>query len=84
MKMNTASSSGLGTLPVERETEATKDTVNPTNNESTKNVQPSVIQTESPILNSEPIIAPIIEPVVAPVSAQKPNQRPSIPYVIIP
>nr|GEY14105.1 reverse transcriptase domain-containing protein [Tanacetum cinerariifolium] len=36
--------------------------------------------TESPILNSEPIVAPIIKPVVAPVSASKPNQRPLIPY----
>nr|GEX98471.1 reverse transcriptase domain-containing protein [Tanacetum cinerariifolium] len=65
---------------VERETEVTKDTVPPTNNGSTKDVQPLVVQTESPILNSEPIVAPIIEPVVAPVSAPKPNQRPSIPY----
>nr|GFA38908.1 hypothetical protein [Tanacetum cinerariifolium] len=38
MKMNMASSSGLGTLPVERETKATKDTVHPTNNGSTKDV----------------------------------------------
>nr|GEX76498.1 reverse transcriptase domain-containing protein [Tanacetum cinerariifolium] len=65
---------------VERETEATKDTVHPTNNKSTKDVQPSVVQTESPILNSEPVVAPIIDPVVAPVSAPKPNQRLSIPY----
>nr|GEW66119.1 reverse transcriptase domain-containing protein [Tanacetum cinerariifolium] len=50
---------------VERETEATKDTVHPTNNRSTKNVQPPVVQTESLILNSEPVVAPIIEPVVA-------------------
>nr|GEZ84092.1 reverse transcriptase domain-containing protein [Tanacetum cinerariifolium] len=40
MKMNTASSSISGTLPVERETEVTKDTVPPTNNRSTKDVQP--------------------------------------------
>nr|GEX32697.1 reverse transcriptase domain-containing protein [Tanacetum cinerariifolium] len=90
MKMNTASSLDLGTLPgntitnpkedlkgittrsgtayqgptipttssslpsvVERETEATKDTVHPTNNRSTKDVQPLAL---------------------------KPNQRPSIPY----
>nr|GFC04418.1 reverse transcriptase domain-containing protein [Tanacetum cinerariifolium] len=66
---------------VERETEATKDTVHPTNNGSTKDVQPLVVQTESPILNSEPIIAPIIEPVASPViSASKPNQKLSIPY----
>nr|GEY08722.1 reverse transcriptase domain-containing protein [Tanacetum cinerariifolium] len=54
---------------VERETDATKDTVHPTNNRSTKYVQPPVVQTESLILNSEPVVAPIIEPVVAPVSA---------------
>nr|GEZ32730.1 reverse transcriptase domain-containing protein [Tanacetum cinerariifolium] len=63
MKMNTASSSGSGTLPVERETEVTKDTVHPTNNGSKKDVQPSVVQTESSILNSEQVIAPIIKPV---------------------
>nr|GEW96971.1 reverse transcriptase domain-containing protein [Tanacetum cinerariifolium] len=117
MKMNTASSSGLGTLPgntitnlkedlkgittrsgtanqvptipttssssplvVECETEVTKDTVHPTNNESTKDVQPLVVPTESPILNSEPVVAPIIDPVASPVSAPRPNQRPSIPY----
>nr|GEZ23679.1 hypothetical protein [Tanacetum cinerariifolium] len=64
----------------ERETEATKDTVNPTNNGSTKDVQPSVVPTESLILNSEPVISPIIEPIASPVSAPKPNLRPSIPY----
>nr|GEU42235.1 reverse transcriptase domain-containing protein [Tanacetum cinerariifolium] len=80
MKMITALSSGSGTLPVERETEATKDTVHPTNNRSTKNVQPLVVQTESLILNSEPVIATIIEPVSSLVSAPKPNQRPLIPY----
>nr|GEY86685.1 reverse transcriptase domain-containing protein [Tanacetum cinerariifolium] len=49
MKMNTASSSGLGTP-------------------STKYVQPSVIQAETPIPNSEPVVAPIIEPIAAPSS----------------
>nr|GEW48830.1 hypothetical protein [Tanacetum cinerariifolium] len=53
---------------VEHKTEATKDTVHFTNNGSTKDVQPPVVQNESPILNSEPIVAPIIEPVAAPVS----------------
>nr|GFB90561.1 reverse transcriptase domain-containing protein [Tanacetum cinerariifolium] len=48
---------------VERETEATKDTVSPTNNESTKDIQSLVVQTESPILNSKLVIAPIIKPV---------------------
>nr|GEU91578.1 hypothetical protein [Tanacetum cinerariifolium] len=93
IKMNTASSLGLGTLPsntitnpkedlkvVERETEVTKDTVHPTNNGSTEDVQPPVVPTESPILNSEPVISPIIEPVASLVSAPRPNQRPLIPY----
>nr|GEW84075.1 reverse transcriptase domain-containing protein [Tanacetum cinerariifolium] len=115
MKMNTASSSGSGTLPsntitnpkedlkgiitrsgnayqgptipttssstpqvVERETEVTKDTVPPTNNGSTKYVQPLVFQNETS--NSKPVVAPVAEPVVAPVSAPKPNQKPSIPF----
>nr|GEW41607.1 hypothetical protein [Tanacetum cinerariifolium] len=64
---------------VERETEVTKDTVPPTNNGSTKDVQSSVVQTETLILNFEPVVAPIIEPVAAPISAPKPNQKPSIP-----
>nr|GEZ58580.1 hypothetical protein [Tanacetum cinerariifolium] len=101
MKMNTASSSGSGTLPcntitnpnevlkgittrsgstyqgpmipttssspvVEHETEATKDTVHPANNGSTKDIQPPVVLTESLILISEPVISPIIEPVASP------------------
>nr|GEX14954.1 reverse transcriptase domain-containing protein [Tanacetum cinerariifolium] len=64
---------------VERETEVTKDTVPPTNNGSTKDVQPPVVQIETPNPNYKPVVAPIIEPVVAPVSAPKPNQKPSIP-----
>nr|GFB01077.1 hypothetical protein [Tanacetum cinerariifolium] len=115
MKMNTASSLGLGTLAgntitnpkedlkgitirrgttypgptipttssssvVEHETKATKDTVHPTNNGSTEDVQPPVVPTEPPILNSEPVNSPIIEPVASPVSALKPNLRPLIPY----
>nr|GEX08860.1 reverse transcriptase domain-containing protein [Tanacetum cinerariifolium] len=97
MKMNTASSLGLGNLPsntitnpkeylkgittrsgtaykgpmipttsslpkvVERETEVTKDTVPPTNNGSTKDVQPLVVQIETPIPNFEPVVAPLLE-----------------------
>nr|GEV62795.1 reverse transcriptase domain-containing protein [Tanacetum cinerariifolium] len=117
MKMNTASSSGSGTLPcntitnpkedlkgittqngtayqgptipttssslpkvIERETEVTKDTVHPTNNGSTKDVQPPVVQVETLIPDCEPVVALVIEPVVARVSAPKPNQKPSIPY----
>nr|GEY10690.1 reverse transcriptase domain-containing protein [Tanacetum cinerariifolium] len=65
---------------VEREIEVAKDTVHPTNNGSTKDVQPPVIQIETLIFNSVPVVAPIIEPVVTPVSAPKPNPKPSIPY----
>nr|GEX51937.1 reverse transcriptase domain-containing protein [Tanacetum cinerariifolium] len=72
----TTSSSPL----VERETEATKDKVHPTNNGSTKDVQPPVVPTESLILNTKPVVFPIIEPVASPVSAPRPNQRPLIPY----
>nr|GEX15498.1 reverse transcriptase domain-containing protein [Tanacetum cinerariifolium] len=57
---------------VERETEMTKDTMPPTNNESTKYVQPLVVPTETPIPNSEPVVGPD--------SASNPNQKPSIPY----
>nr|GEU67289.1 reverse transcriptase domain-containing protein [Tanacetum cinerariifolium] len=65
---------------VERETEVTKDTGPPTNNGSTKDVQPSVVQIETPIPNSKHVVALVAEPVVALASASKPNQKPSIPY----
>nr|GEX73984.1 hypothetical protein [Tanacetum cinerariifolium] len=72
----------LSFLPkvVENVPEATKDTVHPTNNESTKDVQPQVVQSKSPVLTSEPVTSPISEPVIAPVSAPKPNLKTSIPY----
>nr|GEU78453.1 retrotransposon protein, putative, Ty3-gypsy subclass [Tanacetum cinerariifolium] len=57
---------------VERETDVTKHTVPPTNNGSTKDVQPLVAQVETPIPNSEPVVAPA--------SALKPNPKSSIPY----
>ncbi|GKE11258.1 hypothetical protein Tco_1414809 [Tanacetum coccineum] len=57
---------------LERETEVTKDMVPPTNNGSTEDVQPPVVQVETHVL--------IFEPVVALVSAPKPNPKPSIPY----
>nr|GEZ85104.1 reverse transcriptase domain-containing protein [Tanacetum cinerariifolium] len=69
----TTSSSSLPSV-VEREIEVTKDMVHPTNNGSTKDVQPPVIPTKTLILNFKPVVAPIIELVVAPVSAPKPNQ----------
>nr|GEU64941.1 hypothetical protein [Tanacetum cinerariifolium] len=65
---------------VENKPEATKDTVNPTNNESTEDVQPQVVQSESPILTFEPVTSPIFEPANTLVSASKPNRKASIPY----
>ncbi|GKA78046.1 reverse transcriptase domain-containing protein [Tanacetum coccineum] len=57
---------------VERETEVTKDMVPPTNNGSTKYVQPLVVQVQPQVPNSKPVVAPV--------SAPKPNPKPSIPY----
>ncbi|GJT72096.1 reverse transcriptase domain-containing protein [Tanacetum coccineum] len=57
---------------VEHETEVTKDMIPPTNKESTKDVQPSVVQVQPHVSNSEPVVAPV--------SASKPNLKPSIPY----
>nr|GEV44754.1 reverse transcriptase domain-containing protein [Tanacetum cinerariifolium] len=65
---------------VERKTEVTKDTMPPTNNGITKDVQPLVIQVETQIPNFEPVVAPVVELVKAPVSASKPNLKSSIPY----
>ncbi|GJR35158.1 reverse transcriptase domain-containing protein [Tanacetum coccineum] len=57
---------------VERETEVTKDTVPPTNNGSTKDVQPPVVQDQPQMTNSKPVVDPV--------SAPMPNLKTSIPY----
>ncbi|GKB38294.1 reverse transcriptase domain-containing protein [Tanacetum coccineum] len=57
---------------VECESEVTKDTVLPTNNGSTKDVQPPVVQIQSQVPNSEPAITPV--------NAPMPNQKSSILY----
>ncbi|GJW78026.1 reverse transcriptase domain-containing protein [Tanacetum coccineum] len=57
---------------VERETEVTKDTVPPTNNGSTKDVQPPVVQVQPQVPNSKPVVDPV--------SAPMPNLKTSIPY----
>ncbi|GKF88286.1 hypothetical protein Tco_0259163, partial [Tanacetum coccineum] len=57
---------------VEREIEVTKDTMLPTNNGSTKDVQPTVVQVQPQVPNSEPIVAPVSVPM--------PNPKPSILY----
>nr|GEW43924.1 reverse transcriptase domain-containing protein [Tanacetum cinerariifolium] len=64
-------------LVVERETEETKNTVHPTNNGSTEDVQPPVVPTESLILNSEPVISPIIELVASPNKLSLPDLSPT-------
>nr|GEU56197.1 reverse transcriptase domain-containing protein [Tanacetum cinerariifolium] len=65
---------------VENKPEATKDTLHPTNNGTTEDVQPPVVQSKSLILTSEPVNSLNIEPIASPVSAPRPNQRPFIPY----
>ncbi|GKE92995.1 hypothetical protein Tco_1574090, partial [Tanacetum coccineum] len=57
---------------VERETAVTKDTMLPTNNRSTKDVQPLVVQVQPHVPNSEPVVTPV--------SALIPNPKQSIPY----
>ncbi|GKC39262.1 hypothetical protein Tco_1051646 [Tanacetum coccineum] len=57
---------------VERETEVTKDTMPSTNNGSTKDVQPPVVQVQPQVPDSEPVVAPV--------SAPMPNPKQSIPY----
>ncbi|GKA86578.1 reverse transcriptase domain-containing protein, partial [Tanacetum coccineum] len=64
------------TKVVERETDVTKDTVPPTNNGSTEDVQPLLVQVKTQV----PISKPVVTPVEAPISAPKPNPKPSIPY----
>ncbi|GJU29870.1 hypothetical protein Tco_1173459 [Tanacetum coccineum] len=55
-----------------RDTEVTKDTMLPTNNGSTEDVQPPVVHVQSQNLTSDPDVAPV--------SAPMPNQRTSIPF----
>ncbi|GKB80998.1 reverse transcriptase domain-containing protein [Tanacetum coccineum] len=57
---------------VGRETEVTKDTVLPTNNGRTEDVQPPVVQVQPQVPNSEPAVAPV--------SAPMSNLKPTIPY----
>nr|GEY48196.1 hypothetical protein [Tanacetum cinerariifolium] len=50
---------------VENEPKATKDTVNDTNNGSTEDIQPQVVQSKSLVLTYEPVTFPISEPVIS-------------------
>nr|GEX59114.1 reverse transcriptase domain-containing protein [Tanacetum cinerariifolium] len=86
MKMNTASSSGSRTLPSNIVTNSKEDLKGITTRSgnsyqgptipTTSSSPPEIVECETEVPNSEPVVAPIIEPVVAPVSAPKP----SIPY----
>nr|GEU36314.1 reverse transcriptase domain-containing protein [Tanacetum cinerariifolium] len=58
---------------VENEPEATKDTVNPTNNGNTKDVQPQAV-------HLKPVTSPISEPAITLDSASRPNPQASIRY----
>nr|GEU64274.1 reverse transcriptase domain-containing protein [Tanacetum cinerariifolium] len=80
---NTATTSSACTLPsntIANPKKAAKDTMNPTNNGNTEDVQPQAVQSESPVLTSKPITSLISEPTIAPVSSSKPNPKASIPY----
>ncbi|GJX08623.1 reverse transcriptase domain-containing protein [Tanacetum coccineum] len=61
-----------GPKAVNHDAEVTKDTMPPTNNGSTEDIQPPVVQVQSQ--------NPTSEPVVDPVSAPRPNQQTSIPF----
>nr|GEX98330.1 hypothetical protein [Tanacetum cinerariifolium] len=54
--------------------------LSPTNNRNTEDVQPQVVQSESPVLTSKPVTSSISEPAIASVNASKPNPKTSIPY----
>nr|GEY73955.1 reverse transcriptase domain-containing protein [Tanacetum cinerariifolium] len=56
---------------VENKPEATKDTVNPTNNGNTEDVQPQAV-------HPKPVTSQISEPTITPVSASRPNPQASI------
>nr|GFB83081.1 reverse transcriptase domain-containing protein [Tanacetum cinerariifolium] len=58
---------------VENEPEATKDTVNPTNNGNTKDVQPQAV-------HPKPVTSLISKPTITQVSASRPNLQASILY----
>nr|GEY30730.1 DNA-directed DNA polymerase [Tanacetum cinerariifolium] len=57
---------------VKQGTEVTKDQVQTPSSQSTAPIQPSVVQSETQTLVSEPVVAPV--------SAPMPNLKPSIPY----
>nr|GEU53028.1 DNA-directed DNA polymerase [Tanacetum cinerariifolium] len=53
---------------VKNKLEATKDAMHPTNNRCTEDVQPQVVQSESPVLTFKLVTSSISKPVIAPVT----------------
>nr|GFA84668.1 reverse transcriptase domain-containing protein [Tanacetum cinerariifolium] len=84
MKMNTASSSGSGTLLSNTITNSKEDLKGITTRSGIAYKGPTIPTTSSPPKvvkhETEPVVDPVVEPVEAPVSAPKPNLKPSIPY----
>nr|GEV59149.1 reverse transcriptase domain-containing protein [Tanacetum cinerariifolium] len=72
MKFVNSNSAFTSSSVLENEPEVTKDTVNPTNNGNTEDVQPQAVQSESQVS--------IFKPTITPVSASKPNPKALIPY----
>nr|GFA67727.1 reverse transcriptase domain-containing protein [Tanacetum cinerariifolium] len=67
-------------MVVENEPGVTKDTMNPTNNKNTEDVQPQAVHSDSAVLIFKPVTSLISKPTIASVSASKPNPYASIPY----
>nr|GEW15680.1 reverse transcriptase domain-containing protein [Tanacetum cinerariifolium] len=90
MKMNTASSSGLETLPSNTITNPKEDFKGITTQSGTvyqgptiptpSSSSPKVVERETHVTKDTPVVTLVIDPVAAPVSALKPNQKPLIPY----
>ncbi|GKF53499.1 hypothetical protein Tco_0160409, partial [Tanacetum coccineum] len=58
-----------------RDTEVTKDTMLPTNNGSTKDIQPPVVQIQSRNPNPEPNVAPVVTPVPIPFPSRRNDEK---------
>nr|GEY20573.1 reverse transcriptase domain-containing protein [Tanacetum cinerariifolium] len=80
MKMNTASSSGLGTLPGNTITNPKEYLKGITTRSGAAYQGPTIPTTSSSSPPVVELISPITDPVASPVSAPRPSHRPSIPY----
>nr|GEW22385.1 DNA-directed DNA polymerase [Tanacetum cinerariifolium] len=89
MNMNTASSSGSGTLPSNTVTNPKEDLKGITTRSGiaykgptipTASSSSKVVEREIEVTKDTPVVAPIVDPVEALVSAPKPNPKPSILY----